>query len=60
VDSEPRIPYNTNCPETQKGETAMSHYAHLTIEEREKLLKCIAEGKAIRETAREMKRSAST
>lgn len=38
----------------------MSHYTHLTTEEREKLLKCIAEGKTIRETAREMKRPAST
>ena len=38
----------------------MSHYIHLTAGEGEKLLKCIAEGKTIQETAREMKRSAST
>lgn len=38
----------------------MSHYTHLTIEERESILRMRAEKKGIREIARELQRSAST
>ena len=38
----------------------MSHYTHLTIEERESILRMLAEKKGIREIARELQRSAST
>ena len=38
----------------------MSHYRHLSIEERESLVRNIGAGKTIREMARELKRSPST
>ena len=38
----------------------MSHYTHLTIEERESILRMRAEKKGIREIARELQRSASS
>ncbi len=38
----------------------MSHYKHLTIEEREKLYLMRGQGKSLREIARETGRSAST
>ena len=38
----------------------MSHYTHLSIEERESLLLSIGAGKTLREIARILQRSAST
>ena len=38
----------------------MSHYTHLTIEERENILRMLVEGKKIREIAKALERSPST
>ncbi|MBR3752527.1 MAG: helix-turn-helix domain-containing protein, partial [Ruminiclostridium sp.] len=43
-----------------KGENDMSHYKHLTIEEREKLYLLKGQGKKVREIARELGRAPST
>ena len=43
-----------------KGANPMSHYKHLSIEEREKLYLMHGQGKSFREIARELHRSAST
>ena len=43
-----------------KGGNPMSHYKHLSIEEREKLYLMHGQGKSFREIARELHRSAST
>lgn len=46
--------------DNQKEDQTVSHYKHLTIEERESLYLGINQGKSIRQIARELKRSAST
>ena len=46
--------------DNQKEDDAVSHYKHLSIEERESLYLGVNQGKSIRSIARELKRSASS
>ena len=46
--------------DNQKEDDTVSHYKHLSIEERESLYLGVNQGKSIRRIARELKRSASS
>ena len=46
--------------DNQKGESGMSHYRHLSIEEREKLYLMAEQGETLRQIARELNRAVST
>lgn len=52
--------YNRVWEQKNERNVEMNHYKHITIEERENLLRLLSEGKKIREIAREIGRAAST
>lgn len=58
--SERTFRYNRSHKQLNEKNVAMSHYRHLSIEERESLLLSIGEGKTLREIAKRLQRSPST